>query len=175
MPPPLRSADAATRRTSAPAAAVAVASLALALSSCAAAPAMSEANAPERPLPSDVEGTVALLDESEAELLGALGPAPDPTATPGGAGADAAAPAQEPRPLAKAETVAAGSPPVVEEEGDVARDPCAIACRALSSMQRAAQHLCGLTGEQDSRCGSARARAASAAQRVREACPRCGA
>jgi hypothetical protein len=173
MPPPHRSAVAATPRTSAPAAAIALASLALALSACA-APAMPGANAPERPLPSDVEGTVALFDESEAELLGALGQAPaSAVATPGGAGADATAPAQEPGPLAKKEAAVADSPEVVEEERDVARDPCAIACRALTSMQRAARHLCGLTGEEDSRCGNARARAAGAAQRVREACPRC--
>jgi hypothetical protein len=131
---------------------------------------MPGAQEPEKPLPSDVDGTVARLDEAEAELAGALGPAADSAAPLGGAEATTI---QEARPPAKKETLAAEAPASEEQQG-VARDPCAVACRALASMQRAAAHLCGLTGEQDGRCESARTRAATASARVREACPRCG-
>ncbi|MEJ7735362.1 MAG: hypothetical protein WKG00_40025 [Polyangiaceae bacterium] len=55
----------------------------------------------------------------------------------------------------------------------LSQDPCVTACRALSSMARAATHVCGLAGDGDARCTEARARVDRATQRVRSACPAC--
>jgi hypothetical protein len=52
-------------------------------------------------------------------------------------------------------------------------DSCSTACGALASMERAAEHLCGMTSAVDGRCTSARARVKSASARVRAACPSC--
>ncbi|MBX3207005.1 MAG: hypothetical protein KF764_18305 [Labilithrix sp.] len=48
---------------------------------------------------------------------------------------------------------------------------CNEACRALGSIRRAAEKICAL--EPGPRCDSARAKAADATRRVREACPDC--
>lgn len=50
---------------------------------------------------------------------------------------------------------------------------CAIACKALASMTRSADHLCSLAGDGDARCTEAHARVKSATDRVRSACPSC--
>jgi hypothetical protein len=52
-------------------------------------------------------------------------------------------------------------------------DPCLSACRALASMRRSVDHLCGLTGDGDSRCEGARTRVQGASERVRATCPAC--
>lgn len=52
-------------------------------------------------------------------------------------------------------------------------DGCATACRALSSMRRAATHLCELAGDGDARCDSAKGRVANAEERVRASCSDC--
>jgi hypothetical protein len=52
-------------------------------------------------------------------------------------------------------------------------DPCLIACAALASMKRSADHMCGLAGEKDAACGGARERVQRAEQRVTQACPAC--
>jgi hypothetical protein len=52
-------------------------------------------------------------------------------------------------------------------------DGCATACRALSSMRRAATHLCDLAGDSDARCDSAKGRVANAEERVRASCSEC--
>jgi hypothetical protein len=54
-----------------------------------------------------------------------------------------------------------------------ASDPCLVACSALASMERAADHLCGLAGPADARCTGARVRVQSATARVHAACPAC--
>jgi hypothetical protein len=51
--------------------------------------------------------------------------------------------------------------------------PCATACRAFASMERAAGHLCSLAGEDDPRCSGARDRLRGAATRLKNACPAC--
>lgn len=58
-------------------------------------------------------------------------------------------------------------------DGAAVADPCATACSALSSMERAAKHLCDLTGDADSRCDNARSRVSGAAERVNASCPVC--
>lgn len=54
----------------------------------------------------------------------------------------------------------------------LAVEDCAVACRALASIQRATSKLCEL--DPGARCVSARSKLDVAAQRVREACPQCG-
>ena len=48
---------------------------------------------------------------------------------------------------------------------------CATACRALASMERAAEHLCALDGGRE--CDHARERLAAARERVRASCGGC--
>jgi len=48
---------------------------------------------------------------------------------------------------------------------------CATACRALASMERAADHLCAL--ESGSECSHARERVEAARERVRSTCGGC--
>jgi hypothetical protein len=50
---------------------------------------------------------------------------------------------------------------------------CDTACRAFSSMERAAGHLCSIAGDANARCVAARARVQRASERVRAACPAC--
>ncbi|MEJ7732958.1 MAG: hypothetical protein WKG00_27650 [Polyangiaceae bacterium] len=122
----------------------------------------------------DVGGTLAEMDRAEADLAQALGDAPVGGTTagsgkpesPAGDGAGAAVtPSTHPRPVD-------ASPPRVEGKSkDDEGGGCNIAKRALGSLQRAAEHLCGLTGEADPRCDTARGRAHRAAERVGAACP----
>lgn len=58
-----------------------------------------------------------------------------------------------------------------EAQVDAAMSDCAQACRALESMERAAEHLCALDG--GSECGRARERLEAARQRVRASCGGC--
>jgi hypothetical protein len=53
-------------------------------------------------------------------------------------------------------------------------DPCALACRALASMGRAASHICDIAGDDDERCGNAKGRVKNAEERVHQSCPACG-
>ncbi len=50
---------------------------------------------------------------------------------------------------------------------------CTIACQALASMSRAAERLCQLTGEDDDRCVSARARLTAAEELIYRICSSC--
>jgi len=124
--------------------------------------------------PGDVAGTLAEMDRAEADLAQALGDAPvggttassGTPAAPAGDGAGAAVtPATPPRPLDTSAPKAEGKNKDDEGGG------CNIAKRALGSLQRAAEHLCGLTGEADPRCDTARGRAHRAAERVGASCP----
>lgn len=54
-------------------------------------------------------------------------------------------------------------------------DPCLIACAALASMKRSAEHVCTMAGDKDAACDSARARVQRAEQRVTASCPACAA
>lgn len=58
-----------------------------------------------------------------------------------------------------------------EAQVNAAMSDCAQACRALESMERAAEHLCALDG--GSECGRARERLEAARQRVRASCGGC--
>lgn len=104
------------------------------------------------PPAADLPGLQAQLDRFE-QALGLV--------LPESTGQDAAKPASVPRPQATAAT------PVAQA------DPCLVACAALASMKRSADHLCGMTGEEDAACGGARERVQRAEQRVTRACPAC--
>jgi hypothetical protein len=177
-------------------------SLAVALPACAKS-AMSTArstggdasNDAEAPLSSDMDGALAVLDRAERDLTAALGPAAPSGAGPGGVAArrreeakkaDAPAAAEPPPPAAQSapEPLAAADAarPATRGEGAVLGGaaeerqdaaPCERACRALGSMRRATDHLCGLAGDADARCESARERVRSAGERVQAACPAC--
>ena len=160
---------------------------ALLLAACAASPAqappasaMAMADAPSiaaEPSPGDLEGQIAALGAAEARLDRSLG------RPPGGAVTGAAA-----KDLKKEEQERATPPSAPRRapfEGEqkasplgkndlAGADPCATACSALSSMERAAKHLCDLTGDSDARCDSARSRVAGATERVGASCPACG-
>jgi hypothetical protein len=118
--------------------------------------------------PETVPDALAELDRAEAELASAMGtptfasPPAQPGVTPP---ADATTAQPSPPPAAQAsESLHPEAAP---------RDPCVTACRALASMGRAAEHLCGLAGEGDDRCENARARVGRATDRVRAQCPAC--
>lgn len=90
----------------------------------------------------------------------------------------AEAPAQEP--LAAAPPSRSAADVSLDDEAELeeraereAEDRCALACRALGSMRRAADHVCRAAGEADPRCGRARERVAGASGRVRETCDDC--
>ncbi len=58
-----------------------------------------------------------------------------------------------------------------ESQISAATGDCATACRALASMERAAQHLCALDSGRE--CDRARERLAAARERVRSSCGGC--
>lgn len=109
----------------------------------------------DEPPAADLAGLEAQLDRAERALGLALG-ADRMTAPQAG---------QAPAPNAPP----TGSP----GGGTVLSDPCLVACAALASMRRSADHLCGMAGERDAACGGARERVQRAEQRVVQACPAC--
>jgi hypothetical protein len=58
-----------------------------------------------------------------------------------------------------------------ERQLSATQGDCASACRALASMERAAEHICAL--DSGSECGRARERVDSARERVRATCGTC--
>src|SRR5262249_54223316 len=109
----------------------------------------------------DFAGQLAALNKAEAQLNMVMSGRKDMAKEPGGT-SPGKAPQPNPRPGVKS-----------GESMDQAGDPCATACTALASMTRATTHLCGLTGEGDSRCEDARTRVRNATDRVRASCPAC--
>jgi hypothetical protein len=93
---------------------------------------------------------------------GAAPPPPPPPA--------ATVPGAQPYPSGGAAPRAAEAPD--EDKGSV-EPVCVTACRALSSMQRAATHLCELAGEPDPQCTNAKDRVQRATDRVLAQCPAC--
>lgn len=127
----------------------------------------------EGPAPTTRDDAIVELDQAEAELFAALErrgfaePRPKAGATPPSRSGATSAP--------KPTSPSGGqvSPGGVEAAAKSAGGPCATACRALASMNRAADHLCGLAGESDARCSDARTRVKSASDRVQAQCPAC--
>ena len=152
-------------------------------------PAMSSDRAAMVAPPSTVDEALAQLDTAELDVNRSLGypgaSAPQQYAQPPGgapqAGAAQTAPSPPPPPALPAPAEAKRAE--VQSSGDAAEtaasapppDPCTTACRALASMGRAADHLCGLAGAEDPRCDNARQRLSAAQSRVRQSCPSCNA
>ncbi len=132
--------------------------------------------------PEDAAGD---LDRAEAELLAVLGPQPQyaqapstaaqgGVAQPGAAGAARPAqPAPPPPPAAPRSPEGSASPKSAPRAEAYSESPCTTACRALASMERAAEHLCDLSGSDNARCDSARSRVKNATERVYAQCPSC--
>jgi hypothetical protein len=164
-------------------AAAPLALLSLVLTACGSAP-MPGGTYPQEPTLATADSALDLLDRAETELRLALGggPAPSGTATtpeyaqpPSAPGVGAAQAAPPPSPSVQTDasrrdetpsSVAAGPTPL-------SSDPCANACRALASMERATTHLCSLAGDADARCEGARTRVKNASSRVHAECPTC--
>ncbi|WP_437971779.1 hypothetical protein WMF04_21840 [Sorangium sp. So ce260] len=140
------------------------------------------------------EDALAELERAEGELDQALGgpasreedramaqaappAAPPPAVAPSPPRAASPSPAEaseSPRAPSPRTTTAGAERPAKKAEADrVSATPCETACRALASMNRAAQHLCGVAGDADQRCDAARTRVKSATDRVEARCPRC--
>lgn len=161
--------------------AIALAAAAYLLAACGASLGSSASKTMTSPIPlTDVGSALAELDRAESELsLHVPGERQDvgmvqPSAryAPGGMDsppAPAPAPAAAPPSENETRPSAVGASPLAVETSD----PCFTACRALASMERAASHLCGLTGEEDPRCDGARVRVRNATERVRAGCPSC--
>jgi hypothetical protein len=64
--------------------------------------------------------------------------------------------------------------PMADSETNRRQQRCTRACKALASMERAANGLCELTGDGDARCDSARERLRAAQELVRRTCSSCG-
>jgi hypothetical protein len=120
------------------------------------------------------EDPEAELDRAEAELMSALGQ-PGFAQPPGLTEAQPGASPPPPAPPLPAEAPAPAKAPRGEETqaSQISASPCATACRALASMVRSADHLCGLAGEGDARCEGARTRVKNATERVQAQCPAC--
>ena len=125
--------------------------------------------------PSDLEGQLAALGAAEAQLDLAMRRAPPAQV---GSAKDQKkeerdgerAPSKSPR---RAEEPAPQKATGMGAGDSIAADPCATACSALESMERAAKHLCGLTGDGDARCDNARSCVSGATERVSGSCPGC--
>ena len=127
--------------------------------------------------PNDLEGQLAALDAAEAQLdLAVRGSS---IAQPGSAKdlkkKEERAGDREPSPNAPRKSAESEAQKGVGASADSAAtaDPCATACSALASMERATKHLCDLTGDGDARCDSARSRVSGATERVSASCPAC--
>jgi hypothetical protein len=163
-------------------AAAPLALLSLVLTACGGS-ALSGGAYPQEPLPSTADGTMEALDRAENDLRVALGGPPNaaPAASsyaqaPGVPGeVKAAPPPAPPPPAVQAESAPRDERPSSVGAGPTAMssDPCASACRALASMERATSHLCSLAGDADARCEGARTRVKNAGARVHAECPAC--
>jgi len=132
-----------------------------------------------RYLASRTEGSSIALREEKARVESKKADKPKSPAATGGADfAEPPPPAAAPRPGRKrAEERPADAAPAEPEpeapasvaeaqaessEGSV----CELACRAFGSMQRSAERICAIAGEDDDRCRRARSRVADASARI---------
>jgi hypothetical protein len=163
--------------------AIALTAAAFLLAACGASLSSSAGKTTTAPIPlTDVNSALAELDRAENEIslhvpgerqhVGAdqpsERPAPGDMDSPAAPASDPPAAAPPPVKSEVSPSAVGASPPAVETS-----DPCFTACRALASMERAASHLCGLTGEEDPRCDGAKVRVRNATERVRAGCPSC--
>lgn len=150
-----------------------LASAALSLVGCGgAAPAAKGGVDAPAPPPAEDTGESAQneLDKGEWRITELFGP-------PGGAapavGGATAAPAASASPVTPQHPEAQTKTTTVSTDAEKPADACGIACSALASMERAARHLCELSGPDEPRCQSARERVKNANDRVASHCT-CG-
>jgi hypothetical protein len=166
-------------------AAAPLALLSLVLTACGGS-ALSGGAYPQEPLPATADGTMDVLDRAENDLRLALGGMPSgaaaasgyaqpPATQPGAVQAAPSPPPAPPPPTVQAEASQRDERPSSVASGPtpLSSDPCANACRALASMERATTHLCTLAGDADARCEGARTRVKNASARVHAECPAC--
>lgn len=118
----------------------------------------------------DTGSAMAELSRAESEISALFGPAPEaaPSASAmPGQPSPPVEPQAQPTVITKGAETGAGQAAQMSDQSD----PCSVACRALASMERAANHLCGLSGEGDPTCTSARTRVKNATDRVSARCP----
>jgi len=121
----------------------------LLLAGCGAMPGPPPSQPARDPEPSTIEEAQARLDQEEARLKRVAPTKKETYASP-----PPSAPAPAPTPVATA-----GAPPASPQAGGKAEEGgCQDACRALSSMRRAADTICRLAGPDDARCQTARRR-----------------
>ena len=130
----------------------------------------------------DVEGQIAAMSVAEDQIGRAIHRWPASGRTNGDKKkAEEQERSRDPSSLATASPSTAPAPKAGQASGSFragddgvgGADPCVTACSALSSMERAARHLCELTGDGDERCDSARSRVSGATERVTASCPAC--
>lgn len=114
----------------------------------------------------------AALDRAERDIAMLFGPSTEITSAPTASASPAEPTYAGPPPLSPAQQPSPTADPLSGNTGSEAPagDPCLVACRALASMQRAANHLCGLSGEAQDPCASARERVKNANARVAARC-----
>ncbi len=149
------------------------------------------------PPPGEPQDPALAFDQAEREMKYALGIRPadtdgSPAQSPSGAGQQPGALQQgayatpppppypmvapaptEARTATETEAKRAEAGASTADSAQSSPDPCATACRALGSMDRAASHLCDLSGEDNVRCASAKDRLRRAGDLVRQRCPSC--
>jgi hypothetical protein len=165
---------------------------ALAMAACAAAPQAPSA-APPAPEPpqfaaapyapgAGIDGAAADLARAEDEMQRALAlaggaPVPPAEAAPeapaGAASKPSAAPPPASGPSSPSKAPSSNTNDDRRPDALSAVDACSVACRALESMRRSTDQLCGLAGAGDMRCADANARVDRAIARVRASCPSC--
>lgn len=122
-----------------------------------------------------VGSAVQEVDAAEARIGAALGA----RSNDGGDVSPQIVPPLQPAPTTTAEAPDQPNPrPPIQAQPDPtpldsSEDRCRVACDALTSMLRAVDRLCTITGQTDERCQSRRARADSASTRVVQSCPSC--
>ncbi len=118
--------------------------------------------------PETVGDETARFDQAERDLRSSLGiTTPDRREDSGPGLATHPAPPGESPPAPPPR----GGDRAHETSNDQGR--CVMACRALESMERSAERLCSLAGEQDQRCAHVRQRVIAARRLVRQWCPDC--
>lgn len=119
----------------------------LLLAGCGAMPGPRQSQPGVTPEPSTIEEAQARLDQEEARLKRLALTRKETYASP---------PPSAPVPAA---TATVDAPPASPQAGGKAEEGgCQDACRALSSMKRAADTICRLAGPEDARCQTARRR-----------------
>ncbi len=144
----------------------------LVLAGCgAASPAKADAPPPADSSVDSAQSAQSDLDKGEWRITELFGP-------PGGrahgeepAAAATAAPTSPPQPAVGQTTTKAAE--LSGGDANKPADACTIACSALASMERAARHLCEMSGPDEDRCTSARERVRNANDRVAAHCT-CG-